>query len=91
MKSQLTLNMLQFDKVLMARSQAKRILNNINSVKKIILDFQGVETVGQGFADEIFRVFQNQHPEIEISAIHMHENVEFMVNRAKVNEVAEST
>ena len=68
-----------------SRSQAKRILLNLDSFKKIILDFKGVETVGQGFADEVFRVFQNQHPEIEIIPQNMHENVEFMVKRAKAN------
>jgi hypothetical protein len=27
----------------------------------VILDFTGVETIGQGFADELFRVFATAH------------------------------
>jgi hypothetical protein len=27
-----------------------------------MLDFQGVDEIGQPFADEIFRVFANAHP-----------------------------
>ncbi len=84
-KSLVTVKLFKEGSDFISRSQAKRILSNLDSFKKIILDFQGVETVGQGFADEVFRVFQNQHPDIEITPIHMHENVEFMVKRAIAN------
>jgi hypothetical protein len=50
--------------------------------KVIRLDFDRVEMIGQGFADEIFRVFQNRHPEIRIEAENMNEVVQFMVQRA---------
>ena len=86
-KTQVKVSLYKQGIVYISRSQAKRLLHGLIRFKKIILDFQGVETVGQGFADEIFRVFQNQHPEIEISPIHMHENVEFMVKRAKANSM----
>lgn len=65
-----------------SRSQAKRLLHGLSRFKKIVLDFKGLETIGQGFADEVFRVFKSQHPDIEITPLHMHENVEFMVRRA---------
>jgi hypothetical protein len=32
--------------------------------KTVIFDFDGVPTIGQAFADEIFRVFANAHPQI---------------------------
>ena len=51
--------------------------------KKIILDFKGVPTVGQAFADEIFRVFQNDNPKIKIEPINMQKGVEFMVKRTR--------
>lgn len=37
-----------------ARSQAQRICNRLDEFKEVILDFNRVEVMGQGFADEIF-------------------------------------
>ena len=39
--------------------------------------------IGQAFADEIFRVFNTEHPEIELEPINMPESVKLMVERAK--------
>ena len=66
-----------------SRSQARRVLNGLDKFNKIVLDFDKVPTVGQGFADEIFRVFQKRHPDIEITSINMNETVAFMVERVK--------
>ena len=49
-----------------ARSQARRILRRLDEFEEIIFDFQGIDFMGQGFADEIFRVFQNRHPSIRL-------------------------
>jgi len=46
-----------FDAASISGSQAKRFCNGLDNLKKIILDFDGVEWMGQGFADQIFRVF----------------------------------
>jgi len=64
-----------------SRSQAKRLLVDLDKFRRIILDFEDVPTVGQGFADEVFRVYQVSHPEIELRPINMNEEVAFMVNR----------
>jgi len=66
-----------------SRSEAKRLLNNLDRFRHVILDFAGVEAVGQGFADEVFRVWANDHPEIEITAENMAEPVAFMIDRAR--------
>jgi len=66
-----------------SRSQARRVLEGLDKFSHIILDFTEVVNIGQAFADEIFRVFQNKHPSIKISAVNMQENVAFMVNRAR--------
>ena len=42
---------------LVSRSQAKRIAHRFERFKRVELDFTGVETIGQAFADEMFRVF----------------------------------
>ena len=69
--------------IYVSRSQARRVLNNLDKFKSVILDFDKVPTIGQAFADEIFRVFAQRHPEIEIKAINMNEAVEFMANRVE--------
>jgi anti-sigma regulatory factor (Ser/Thr protein kinase) len=69
--------------VYVSRSQARRVISNVEKkFKVIVLDFDNVPTIGQAFADEIFRVFSTKHPEIEIRCVNMNENVEFMVKRA---------
>lgn len=65
-----------------SRSQGKRILSNLDKFKFITLNFKRVKTVGQGFVDEVFRVFKNAHPDIEITAINTNENVAFMIKRS---------
>lgn len=66
-----------------SRSEAKRLMAGMGKFKKVTLDFLKVERVGQGFLDEIFRVWQNDHSEVEIESINMAPPVEFMVSRAK--------
>jgi len=66
---------------LISRSQAKRIMHRVEHFRNVILDFAGVEMVGRSFADEIFRVFANHHPQIRLQAINMNEGVRKSVNR----------
>jgi hypothetical protein len=55
---------------------------NLEKWRSVVLSFAGVEEIGQGFADEVFRVWARAHPEIEIGAISMSAPVAFMVNRS---------
>ena len=66
-----------------SRSQAKRILYGLDKFKKIILDFKNIDAIGQGFADEIFRVWQKKHQNIDIKSINTNKDIEFMVKRSK--------
>jgi anti-sigma regulatory factor (Ser/Thr protein kinase) len=68
---------------LISRSQAKRLLARIDRFKTVIFDFDQVESIGQAFADEIFRVFQNAHADIEIHWIKTSKEVEQMITRAR--------
>ena len=65
-----------------SRSQAKKLLTGLEKYKKIIFDFAGIEVIGQAFADEIFRVFNIHHPNIELEPINMSESVKLMVHHA---------
>ena len=69
-----------------SRSQARRIISGLNKFKTVTLDFKGVDTVGQAFADEIFRIWQSSNPGIEIKTENENENVRFMIERAKPNK-----
>ena len=71
------------DDQLISRSQAKRLLARIELFKKVLFDFSGIETIGQAFSDEIFRVFAQQHPEIELIPIHANSQVKRMIERVK--------
>ena len=64
---------------LVSRSQAKRVLARFDQFSEILLDFQGVEDIGQPFADEIFRVFRNAQPKIQVIAVRTNSNVEKMI------------
>ena len=70
------------DDRLVSRSQAKRLIARFERFKVVILDFEGVEGVGQAFADEIFRVFTNRFPMIELSEINANADVTRMIRRA---------
>ena len=66
-----------------ARSQARRILRRLDEFEEIIFDFQGIEFMGQGFADEVFRVFQDQHPKITLTVINANRSVEGMIRHVR--------
>ena len=68
---------------LVSRSQAKRLLARVEVFKIVIFDFREVPSIGQAFADEIFRVFANRHPEIILSAVHANSEVKRMIERAR--------
>lgn len=72
-----------------SRSQARRIIAGLEKFKVVLLDYENVPLVGQSFADEIYRVFQNKHPDIVIQEENMSDGVRFMVERAK-NEAKKS-
>ncbi len=71
------------DDLLVSRSLAKRVLNRVDRFKTVLFDFTGVDSVGQAFADEIFRVFATQHPDIEIVDIRANKEVSNMIFRAR--------
>jgi anti-sigma regulatory factor (Ser/Thr protein kinase) len=82
-KTKILVKLYTMGTVYVSRSQARRILVGLDKYKHIILDFENVPTVGQAFADEIFRVFKLRHPNIDVEPVNMEETVKFMVRRAQ--------
>ena len=66
-----------------SRSEARRVLNRLEAFRDVILDFNKVEEVGQGFADEIFRVWPISHAGTEIKPVNMSKTIAFMIERAR--------
>ena len=66
-----------------SRSEAKRLGSGLEQFDEVELDFTGVTDVGQGFADELFRVWTAAHPDTVLTTIGMNDAVEFMVRRSR--------
>jgi anti-sigma regulatory factor (Ser/Thr protein kinase) len=66
---------------LVSRSQARRLLDRLQEFQRIGLDFNGVDSIGQAFADEVFRVFARNNPDIEISAMNTNADIDRMIRR----------
>ena len=82
-KTEIRVKLFTTSGVHISRSQARRILSGLEKFKIILLDFDKVPVVGQAFADEVYRVFQNAHPDILIQEENISASVKFMVERAK--------
>ena len=70
------------DERYVSRSQARRICLGLEKFKHMVLDFKDISTVGQGFVDEVFRVFQSKYPEIKITYTNANDDVRFMIKRS---------
>jgi anti-sigma regulatory factor (Ser/Thr protein kinase) len=69
------------EETLISRSQAKRITRNLDKFKHVILDFEGVRLVGQGFVDQVFRVYANEHPDMTFNYINANIDIDYMIKR----------
>jgi anti-sigma regulatory factor (Ser/Thr protein kinase)/uncharacterized protein (UPF0297 family) len=76
------------DETFVSRSAARRLLLRAEKFKSVILNFKGIKEIGRSFTDEIFRVFQNAHPDCEISAVNAAPEVRKMIEWAKNNTVS---
>jgi anti-sigma regulatory factor (Ser/Thr protein kinase) len=70
---------------LVSRSQAKRVLARVEKFKIVLLDFSGIYSIGQAFADEIFRVFCSFNPDIRIVSFNTNEDIEAMIKHVQHN------
>ncbi len=71
------------DDNLVSRSQAKRLLVRFDRFKTVMLDFANVSSIGQAFADEVFRVYPLRHPDVELLEVNANADVKRMISRAR--------
>ena len=62
-----------------SRAEAKRVADQLERFEEAEIDFTGVDDVGQGFVDELFRVWATRHPQTRLIPISMSPAVERMV------------
>ncbi len=67
---------------LISRSQARRLLIRFDEFVEVLLDFNNIDSIGQAFADEIFRVFRQNNPTIRVIWINANAEVTSMIQRA---------
>lgn len=69
-----------------SRSEARRLLARLDQFREVILDFSGVRSIGQGFADEIFRVFANAHTGVALKRVNVLPGIEAVIRHVVDNE-----
>jgi anti-sigma regulatory factor (Ser/Thr protein kinase) len=69
----------QLGSPLTSRSQGKWVVERATQFKTVVLDFDGVSLVGQGFVDEVFRVFATAHPQVQLKPVNMTADVARLV------------
>lgn len=62
-----------------SRAQARRVAGRLASFRCAEVDFTGIAEIGHGFADELFRVFRLQHPDVRLHPLGMAPGVAAMV------------
>jgi len=82
-KTKVLVKMYKLGRNLISRSEARRMLFGLDKFETIVLDFKDVNTVGQGFADEVFRVWQNIHTNTKIEYENANEIVLAMIGLSK--------
>lgn len=82
-KTEIIIKLYVIGGVHISRSQARRVLTGLEKFRIVVFDFDKVSTVGQAFADEVFRVFHRKYPKIKLEVKNMSEGVRFMVERAR--------
>jgi anti-sigma regulatory factor (Ser/Thr protein kinase) len=65
--------------MLASRADAKRAVQRLDQFQHAELDFTGINSIGHGFADQLFRVFQREHPQLELHPVGMAPQVAAMV------------
>lgn len=81
MRTQPVLKLFGLGMPFVARSEARRLLEGMDRFSEVRVDFEGVADVGQGFVDELMRVWPSHHPDVQIVPVNMNSAVQFMVRR----------
>lgn len=73
--TEIPVRLAQLSSQLTSRSQGKWVVERATQFKTLVLDFEEVQLVGQGFVDEVFRVFALANPHIQLRPVNMDPDV----------------
>lgn len=74
----------------LSRSQGRRITNRLEDFKEVILDFDEVSFMGQGFADEVFRVYALNNKNLILRPINACQTILKMIKHVSREAIAEN-
>lgn len=80
-KTKIMIKLLKTDYI--SRSEAKRLLMNLGKFREVELDFKSVKQLGQGFTDEVFRIFVDKNPQLIISTSNTNPAIQAMINHVR--------
>ena len=80
-RSQVVVKLFQHGETFISRSEARRVAVGLDQFRVVVVDFVGVQRVGQGFVDEFFRVWASDHEGTRLEPVNMNAAIEFMVRR----------
>lgn len=66
-----------------SRAQARRAAHRLQQFRHARLDFGGVEEIGHGFADELFRVFARSQPQLALEPVNMAPRVRALIDSVR--------
>jgi anti-sigma regulatory factor (Ser/Thr protein kinase) len=68
-----------------SRAQARRVVARLQQFRRAEVDFSGIDAIGHGFADELFRVFAGEHPGVQIVPMNMTPRVAALVGAIRAS------
>jgi anti-sigma regulatory factor (Ser/Thr protein kinase)/DNA-binding MarR family transcriptional regulator len=80
-RSRLEIRLFERGGSFVSRSEARRLTSHLEPFREVVLDFAGVNVVGQAFVDELFRVWAPAHPETRLIPINVSPTVDKMIQR----------
>lgn len=80
-RSQAVVRLFESGASFVSRSEARRLAHGLEKFQEVTVDFRGISDVGQGFIDELFRVWAGAHQRTRLVPTNMSPAVEAMVRR----------
>lgn len=66
-----------------SRAQARRVTARLERFKRAEIDFEGIADIGHAFADELFRVWGLNHPQVELRPINANARIRALIESAR--------
>ena len=80
------ISLAELESGLTSRSQAKMVAARFESFKEVELSFADVTNIGQGFADELFRVWLLKNTDTALTITNANDNVKGMVRHIQLRK-----